>query len=122
MIYDELQPIDFNQLKLIPDICSYCQRPFTDKNWRTLDHIIPSSKTKFHKNTRNRDIVCNNLIICCNECNQNKANLSLIEWLLKLDYYHPGRKEKNRFRIRENIKNSIRILLLTENQLKTLKQ
>ncbi len=111
MLYDERQPIDFNQLRKIPDVCSYCQREFQPWRTRTLDHIIPTSVVGKHKNIRSDDIVLNNLLICCYECNQAKANRSLIEWLSVLDDYMIGNKSKSRAVLRNNIRNTINILL-----------
>jgi hypothetical protein len=103
-------PIDFNQLKLLPDICSYCQRPFTESNRKTFDHIIPCCKTGIHRNTRTFETI-SNLIICCYKCNQMKANRSLIEWYKCLDGYKICSSRVNRAKYKTNIRIAINLLL-----------
>jgi DNA-directed RNA polymerase subunit RPC12/RpoP len=54
-------------------ICPYCGKKLTLKN-RTLDHIVPISLggNIFHEP---------NAVICCRECNEEKGNLMLLEFL-----------------------------------------
>jgi len=51
------------------DVCCYCERPFTDKNFATKEHIVPKSKGGTDR--------LSNLKPCCFECNQLKSNFDL---------------------------------------------
>ena len=64
-------------MSIKPDvICQYCKVKTKKGGGFTLDHIIPKSKGGINKG---------NLIHCCKECNEFKSNLSLNEWLIKID-------------------------------------
>lgn len=55
-------------------MCPYCglsmQRP-------TRDHVLPKSLGNSFDGGRNK-------LVCCFDCNQSKANLTLPQWLIKL--------------------------------------
>lgn len=50
--------------------CVYCESG--DKSKLTLDHVVPQS--------RGGKDTWNNLVTCCYDCNQAKADLSVEEW------------------------------------------
>ena len=52
--------------------CTYCRREITRFDESTLDHVHPVSRGG--RNYRR------NLALCCEVCNQHKANLTLTEW------------------------------------------
>jgi 5-methylcytosine-specific restriction endonuclease McrA len=55
--------------------CQYCMKKLTKKNF-TLDHVIPVSK--------GGKKVWQNIVACCNSCNQNKGSRTLRETKMKL--------------------------------------
>ncbi len=60
--------------------CCYCRRQFDDTNpnlHRTKDHFIPKSRTGNNGE---------NLLDCCHECNQFKADREPGFWLNRLEY------------------------------------
>ncbi len=57
-------------------ICKYCKMKTKKNGGYTRDHVIPKSKGGINKG---------NLVHCCKECNQFKNDLSLKEWLKKID-------------------------------------
>lgn len=60
-----------------PDvICQYCKIKTKKVGGYTRDHVIPKSKGGINKG---------NLVHCCKECNQFKNDLSLKEWLKKIE-------------------------------------
>jgi 5-methylcytosine-specific restriction endonuclease McrA len=68
--------INFNSTR-----CNYCERIFTESNYKTKEHIIPLSKGGNYQ--------LENLVWVCNECNNFRGNKDLpyfynqIEELLK---------------------------------------
>ena len=54
--------------------CGYCGAPAT-----SLDHIIP----RFKSGSSNR----NNLMPCCQRCNQTKASTKMEEWYQKQEFF-----------------------------------
>ena len=66
------------------DTCYYCEREFTFKNFgegnaviKTIDHIIPKNKGGVDKYI--------NTVYSCKHCNNLKGNLSLYEFLKKIE-------------------------------------
>jgi|GEM_PF-4892006 hypothetical protein len=56
--------INFNSTR-----CNYCERKFTESNYRTKEHIVPLSK--------GGNNYFENLIWICNECNNYRGNKDL---------------------------------------------
>jgi 5-methylcytosine-specific restriction endonuclease McrA len=56
--------------------CYYCRDPLDDTN-RTKDHIVPKSKGGI--------LSKKNKVFACRKCNRNKGDLTLQEWLDKLN-------------------------------------
>lgn len=56
--------INFNSTR-----CNYCERKFTESNYRTKEHIVPLSKGGNNH--------FENLIWICNECNNYRGNKDL---------------------------------------------
>lgn len=56
--------INFNSTR-----CSYCERLFDEKNYKTIEHIVPLSK--------GGNNYFENLIWVCNECNNFRGNKDL---------------------------------------------
>jgi hypothetical protein len=54
-------------------VCVYCNKKLSKKTF-TIDHVIPISLggNLFHEP---------NIVICCKECNEEKGNLMLLEFL-----------------------------------------
>lgn len=80
------------------DVCSYCQRSYSNSFdfkhksiYPTIDHIIPLNsfdriisckkvrRALYNKTTLPMNMP-NNLILCCNQCNQLKRSMSLLEF------------------------------------------
>jgi 5-methylcytosine-specific restriction endonuclease McrA len=59
-------------------ICLWCHS-FISKKRATLDHLIPIGRG-------GSPIDVSNVTICCKPCNQNKANLTPEEYLIKLGF------------------------------------
>lgn len=60
-----------------PDVvCYYCKIKTKKVGGYTRDHVTPKSKGGTNKG---------NLVHCCKECNQFKNDLSIEEWLIKID-------------------------------------
>ncbi|WP_018629200.1 HNH endonuclease [Niabella aurantiaca] len=55
--------------------CCYCRRRFSDANPRTRDHFIPKSRTGNDTD---------NILQCCHECNQWKADKQPDIWLTEV--------------------------------------
>ena len=55
--------------------CQYCSKKLTKKNF-TLDHVIPVSK--------GGKKVWQNIVACCNSCNQRKGNKTLQQAKMRL--------------------------------------
>lgn len=49
--------------------CCYCERSFTEQNYKTKEHIVPLSKKGNN--------YFENLVWCCNECNNYRGNKDL---------------------------------------------
>ncbi len=58
------------------EYCYYCGRKLNNQN-RTYDHVVPVAKG-------GKDTI-DNLVACCNDCNQIKKNYTLYELLNALD-------------------------------------
>lgn len=58
-------------------VCHYCFKPLTRAK-ATVDHVIPQSL--------GGDNSASNLLLCCGDCNQDKADMTLDEWAMWLDF------------------------------------
>lgn len=68
--------------KIIKDakrICYICNRRIPEKETATIDHVIPKSRDKFASNRFN-------LKCCCERCNNDKANMTLLEYVQHIRY------------------------------------
>ena len=98
------------------ECCSYCQRPYgtSYKNMilaKTMDHIIPRKKLGIAQNRVTKVTLkqCLNLIDCCQFCNSTKSDLSLEDFVKRVQ-----KDKKISEKIKLRIKNSVYILLNTE--------
>ena len=103
------------------EVCSYCQREFSGKNVRTLDHIEPLVKLKkkrisggylssfWRLGKKHKD----NLLLSCYKCNCTKGGRTLEEFKMFLE---TGKKIPGYItpEIKENILRSINVLLTTK--------
>ncbi len=87
--------------------CSYCEREYTENNFKTLDHIQPLNKRiscgrkSYYKQSVKK---LSNIIDCCNECNQLKSNKTLIKWLQLLqNNFHYKSHRRNKIKIYRDI-------------------
>jgi len=69
--------------------CQYCGRGILDGVQLTLDHLVPKSQ--------GGELICENLVCCCLDCNQGRWNDILSDWKIEdlkreLDYL--GEKSK----------------------------
>ena len=65
----------------IADKCYYCERNFNSDGYlnagrKTIDHIVPLSKNGLDQKE--------NVVICCQWCNDMKGNLSLNQFFKKI--------------------------------------
>jgi len=60
-------------------ICGYCKEDVKNHGGKSIDHIIP--KYLGGENKRR------NYIICCKECNNWKANKTMLDWLISIEFY-----------------------------------
>lgn len=116
-------------------ICSYCQRPYgiminNRPLIRTFDHIRPRKGTQLSRKLTNdrRGVMMrgvnslnevDNLIQCCNQCNELKGDMSLLEFSARLELLSLQKRHFNPYyylnsKIVKIIKNSINILLTTK--------
>jgi 5-methylcytosine-specific restriction endonuclease McrA len=61
-------------------VCEYCSKNMQfhnskEKDYVTIDHLVPLSNGGSNR--------IDNLVVCCNECNHTKADLSILEFFLK---------------------------------------
>lgn len=71
--------------KIVHTKCCYCRRAFSEENAllkRTRDHFIPKSRTGINSE---------NVLECCHECNQWKADKMPDFWLNKVLYLEKRR-------------------------------
>lgn len=91
--------------------CFYCERPFgvqqnsAEVLLKTKDHIIPISKG-------GRLRFKNNILYCCDKCNQLKADLTPSEFadLLK-DKFDKSRAKLHKDRLRTILKNTVLLII-----------
>lgn len=122
-------------------ICSYCQREYGTISlldrpiFRTFDHLVPKLRRERKANGKKKDRAgigshgvrnspeglaeLDNLLECCNECNELKADMSLIEFSARLDLISLIKlhKNPNHYLTKEmviTIKKSIKTILNTE--------
>ena len=60
-------------------ICYICNRKIPKKEIATVDHVIPRSRDEFAANKFN-------LKCCCERCNNDKADMTLIEYVQHIRY------------------------------------
>jgi 5-methylcytosine-specific restriction endonuclease McrA len=60
-------------------ICYICNRRISDKETATVDHVIPKSRDEFATNKFN-------LKCCCEHCNNDKADMTLLEYIQHIRY------------------------------------
>lgn len=60
-------------------ICYICNRKISDKETATVDHVIPKSRNEFATNKFN-------LRCCCERCNNDKADMTLLEYVQHIRY------------------------------------
>jgi 5-methylcytosine-specific restriction endonuclease McrA len=68
--------------KIIKDakrICYICNKKIPEKEKATIDHVIPKSRDKLAQNKFN-------LKCCCEHCNNDKANMTLLEYVKHIRY------------------------------------
>ena len=61
--------------KLDGDRCFYCDFYFEFESTKTKDHVVPLSN--------GGKGLLNNTVLCCRDCNTDKANLTLQEFIWK---------------------------------------
>ena len=104
--------VDFSLYNSLPNICSYCQREYTEANFRTLDHfrahftLAKQKKRKQHFKLEELD----NLVQCCNECNNKKGGFSYKRFRQEIIH---NRIYTNETVIQSNILNALSIIKLT---------
>lgn len=60
-------------------ICYICNRKISEKETATVDHVIPKSRDEFASNKFN-------LKCCCERCNNDKADMTLLEYVQHIRY------------------------------------
>lgn len=60
-------------------ICYICNRKISEKEKATVDHVIPKSRDEFASNKFN-------LKCCCERCNNDKADMTLLEYVQHIRY------------------------------------
>lgn len=60
-------------------ICYICNRKISEKDIATVDHVIPKSRDEFATNKFN-------LKCCCERCNNDKADMTLLEYVQHIRY------------------------------------
>lgn len=60
-------------------ICYICNRKISEKETATVDHVIPKSRDEFASNKFN-------LKCCCEHCNNDKADMTLLEYIQHIRY------------------------------------
>ena len=60
-------------------ICYICNRKISSKEIATVDHVIPKSRHEFASNKFN-------LKCCCEHCNNDKADMTLLEYIQHIRY------------------------------------
>lgn len=60
-------------------ICYICNRRISEKEIATVDHVIPKSRNRFASNKFN-------LRCCCEHCNNDKGNMTLLEYVRYIKY------------------------------------
>lgn len=119
------------------EVCSYCQRPYGLKGMcgkpihKTIDHIKPINFSGVKKRSRSQRGMeslksCNllpdnldNLIECCNECNNLKNNYYLRVFRYKLNHTKFIKSTKGKYLTKilvNTIKNSIDVMIKNESE------
>lgn len=60
-------------------ICYICNQKIPEKDTATVDHVIPKSRDEFAKNKFN-------MKCCCERCNNDKADMTLLEYVQHIRY------------------------------------
>ena len=60
-------------------ICYICNRKISQDERATVDHVIPKSRDRFASNKFN-------LRCCCERCNNDKADMTLLEYIQHIRY------------------------------------
>lgn len=60
-------------------ICYICNRKISEKEVATVDHVIPKSRDEFASKKFN-------LKCCCERCNNDKADMTLLEYVQHIRY------------------------------------
>lgn len=60
-------------------ICYICNKKISEKEIATVDHVIPKSRDEFATNKFN-------LKCCCEHCNNDKADMTLLEYIQHIRY------------------------------------
>ena len=66
-------------IKKAKHICYICNRKIGKQEIITVDHVIPKSRNKFASNKFN-------LRCCCEHCNSDKSNKTLLEYVQYIKY------------------------------------
>ena len=66
----------FRKTRVVGSVCCYCSRQFITPLYKTVEHIIPTSKGGTDK--------LENLLNACNECNSWRGNDNYEDWYAKV--------------------------------------
>ena len=66
-------------IKKAKRICYICNRKIGEKERATVDHVIPKSRNRLASNK-------SNLRCCCEHCNNDKGNKTLLEYVRHIKY------------------------------------